>query len=97
MADHNADSIAVQVAYARPERQLVLDVQVPAGTTAREAVRLSAIASHFPDIDPEEAPLGIYGRAVEGSEPLRPGDRVEIYRPLEIDPREARRQRARLR
>ncbi|QIT55218.1 RnfH family protein [Aquisalimonas sp. 2447] len=97
MADHSAESILIQVAYARPERQLVVDVEVPPDTSAREAVRHSGMAREFPEIDPEEAPLGVYGRAVEGDHVLRAGDRVEIYRPLEIDPREARRQRARLR
>ena len=97
MANHSADPIPIQVAYARPERQLIVDLEVPAGTSAREAVRRSGMAQEFPEIDPEAAPLGVYGRAVDGDQVLRAGDRVEIYRPLEIDPREARRQRARLR
>lgn len=97
MADHGADPMRIQVAYARPERQLVLDLEVPPDTSARDAVRRSGMAREFPEIDPEAAPLGVYGRTVDGDEVLRAGDRVEIYRPLEIDPREARRQRARLR
>ncbi|SEO55264.1 RnfH family protein [Aquisalimonas asiatica] len=88
------DSIAIQVAYARPERQCVLDLSVPAGTTAREAVQASGITDLFGEIDARSAPIGIYGRAVEDAQPLREGDRVEIYRPLVIDPKEARRQRA---
>ncbi len=97
MADLSADPILVQVAYARPERQRIVDLAVAPGTSVREAVRRSGMAGEFPEIDPESAPLGVYGRAVDGEEILRAGDRVEIYRPLEIDPREARRQRARLR
>ena len=97
MADLSTDPILVQVAYARPERQRIVDLAVAPGTSVREAVRCSGMAREFPEIDPESAPLGVYGRAVDGEETLRAGDRVEIYRPLEIDPREARRQRARLR
>ncbi|MFV8833688.1 RnfH family protein [Aquisalimonas sp.] len=96
MAAAADDSIAVQVAYARPERQCVLDLSVPAGTTAREAVQVSGISEVFGEIDARTSPIGIYGRAVEDEHPLRAGDRVEVYRPLVIDPKEARRQRARI-
>ncbi|MFO7858504.1 MAG: RnfH family protein [Ectothiorhodospiraceae bacterium] len=89
------DWLSIQVAYARPERQEVRSLEVPVGTTAREAVRQAGLESVFPEIDPNAAPLGIYGRHVQDDQPLRSGDRVEINRPLEIDPREARRQRAR--
>lgn len=96
MAAAADEAITVQVAYARPERQCVLDLTVEAGTTARQAVRASGITDVFTEIDPEAAPIGIYGRAVDDEHPLREGDRVEIYRPLTLDPKEARRQRARL-
>ena len=89
------ERLRIQVAYARPERQEVRSLELPAGTTARSAVRQAGLESVFPEIDPDNAPLGIYGRHVQDDQPLRSGDRVEIYRPLEIDPREARRQRAR--
>ena len=97
MADRSAEVVAVQVAYARRDRQLVVDLEVPVGTRARDAVRRSGIVDAFPEIDPETAPIGVFGRAVDDDRVLAPGDRVEIYRPLEVDPREARRQRARLR
>ncbi|MDN3518352.1 RnfH family protein [Aquisalimonas lutea] len=87
--------IRIQVACARPEKQRIRSLELPAGTTAREAVQRSGLAAEFPEIDPDRAPLGIYGRHVEDGHVLRDGDRVEVYRPLVIDPREARRQRAR--
>lgn len=90
------DTIAVQVGYATPERQCVLDLSVPKGTTARQAVHASGIDAMFSGIDAETAPIGIYGRAVDDEHFLQEGDRVEIYRPLIIDPKEARRQRARI-
>lgn len=95
MGAETADTIKVEVACARPERQRVLPVTVPAGTGARAAVHLSGIAADFPEIDAASAPIGIFGVAVADDHVLRPGDRVEIYRPLRMDPREARRLRAR--
>jgi hypothetical protein len=92
MAD--AEAITVEVAYALPQQQMLLEVQVPAGTTAREAVRRSGIAASFPDLDVEGADLGIFGKVVKGDQVLRGGDRVEIYRPLIADPKEVRRLRA---
>ena len=91
--------ITVEVAYARPDRQEIIPVQVPEGTTAYEAVALSGIQTHFPEIDPESQSMGIFGKVLR--EPrhhsLREGDRVEIYRPLRIDPKQARANRARTR
>ncbi len=90
----------VEVAFALPHRQVLLPLSVARGTTAREAVRLSGIARHFPgeplaERDFAGADLGIFGQAVDGDTPLADGDRVEIYRPLLVDPREARQRRAR--
>jgi uncharacterized protein len=93
MADADAD-IMVEVAYALPERQAILRLQVPSGTTAREAVQRSAISTQFPDAAVERCPLGIFGKAVPDGQVLEAGDRVEIYRPLIADPKEARRARA---
>lgn len=88
------DIIHVEVAYARPERQLVIAVEVPRGTTAIEAVRLSGIEQEFPEIAPGSQRLGVFGKLCKNDRPLNPGDRVEIYRPLVVDPREARRELA---
>lgn len=85
----------VEVAYARPDRQRLVTVELAAGATARDAVRASGLVEEFPEIDVERAPLGVFGRACPGDTVLRAGDRVEIYRPLVIDPKEARRRRAR--
>jgi len=90
------DSIAIEVAFATPEKQLIVALDVPAGTNAVEAVRLSGIAREFPDEDIAAAPLGIFGRKLAEPEKteLATGDRVEIYRPLLIDPKQARLNRA---
>ena len=90
----NAEPIHVEVAYARPERQVVLKLEVPKGTTAIEAVRQSGILSIFPEIDLEKQDLGIFGKLVRKDTELREGDRVDIYRSLIADPKEVRRKRA---
>lgn len=86
--------IRVEVAYARPERQRVLALDVTVGTTAIEAVRLSGIEEHFPEIDLAGSRLGVFGRLCKPDRVLLAGDRVEIYRPLKADPKTARRARA---
>ena len=88
------DRILVEVVHARPERQLVVAVELPVGASAADAVRASGIAAQFPGLDVEHAPLGIYGRRVDRDHRLAPGDRVEIYRPLAADPKEVRRRLA---
>ncbi len=90
----SADNIRVEVAYARPGAQTILEIEVPAGATAAEAVVASGILAHFPEIDLLQARLGLFSRPVAHDEPLRDGDRVEIYRPLQADPKQVRRQRA---
>lgn len=86
-----ASEIDIEVAYARPDEQVVLALRVPAGTTAREAIERSGILTQFPEIRLTDNPVGVYGRVVDPGRALENGDRVEIYRPLEVDPREARR------
>jgi uncharacterized protein len=88
------ETLEVEVAYARPERQLIIKLEVPVGTTAIEAVRLSGIEEQFPDIDLASQRLGVFGKLCKNDRPLNPGDRVEIYRPLQVDPRAARRELA---
>ena len=89
--------ITVEVAYALPERQRILSLQVPAGTTMLDAAARSGIAGLFEGLDLASAKMGIFGKAV--ADPRRhvlaDGDRVEIYRPLTADPKEARKARAR--
>jgi uncharacterized protein len=85
----------VEVVYALPGRQRVVRLPLRAGMTANEAVRAAALEREFPELGRSTPTLGIYGRRVEGTQRLCDGDRVEIYRPLRHDPREARRQAAR--
>ncbi|MGO1750621.1 MAG: RnfH family protein [Marinobacter sp.] len=86
----------VEVAYARPDKQEIVSVRVPEGATAVEAVKLSGIAAIFPEIDAESIDMGIFGKAIKrpADHELREGDRVELYRPLQIDPKQARLNRA---
>ena len=89
MADQN--ELQVEVAYALPEKQSLLVVTVAAGTTAREVVLRSGLEKEFPELDLQRCPLGVFGKVVPDAHVLAAGDRVEIYRPLVKDPREARR------
>lgn len=86
----------VEVAYARPDKQEIVPVTVPEGTTALEAVKLSGITDIFPEVDPGSNDMGIFGKVIKdpAAHELRDGDRVELYRPLKIDPKQARLNRA---
>jgi putative ubiquitin-RnfH superfamily antitoxin RatB of RatAB toxin-antitoxin module len=88
------DKIKVEVAYATPEKQLIVALEVAPGTTARQAVLASGIAAQFPGLDAATVKLGIFGKAVADDALLRAQDRVELYRPLLADPKEVRRRRA---
>ena len=92
MAD--VDIIDVEVAYAEADKQVIVSLQVPVGTSAGEAVRRSGLAEQFPGMDSNTAAIGVFGIPVSPCAPLAQGDRVEIYRPLQVDPKEARRKRA---
>lgn len=94
-ADSDRATIPVEVAYATPVRQAVLQVVVPIGCTVAEAIEESGIRSQFPDIRIDPDAVGVFGRKVPLAHVLRAGDRVEIYRPLVADPKETRRRRAR--
>lgn len=84
----------IEIAYATPERQVILEREIAAGSKAREAVKLSGIDQHFPEIDLQACEIGVFGKAVADDYELIDGDRIEIYRPLIADPKEVRRQRA---
>lgn len=90
----SAESIRVEVAYARPDEQVILSLEVAAGTTAEQAVRVSGLLDRFPEIDLDQNKLGVFGRLVKSDTELHARDRVEVYRPLIADPKEVRRQRA---
>ncbi|MBE0486128.1 RnfH family protein [Marinobacter sp.] len=86
----------VEIAYARPDKQKIVPVQVPEGATALEAATLSGIVDVFPEIDLATIDMGVFGKVVKNpaAHELREGDRVELYRPLKIDPKQARLNRA---
>lgn len=89
-----ADSIHIEVAYARPERQEVVHLTLPAGSTIRQAIEASGLLQNHADIDLAKAKVGIYSKLARPDTVLREKDRVEIYRPLIADPKEVRKQRA---
>ena len=84
----------VEVAFARPDQQLIVKVPAHKGITLREAIDRSGILQHFPEIDLAVNKVGIFGKAATLDTVLQSGDRVEIYRPLIADPKESRRKRA---
>ncbi|VVO09349.1 RnfH family protein [Pseudomonas fluorescens] len=88
--------IEVEVVYAAVDRQVLLKVAVPAGTTLRAALLRSGVGAEFPELDLANCPLGIFGKVVvdPDSRAVQTGDRIEIYRPLLADPKEVRRLRA---
>jgi uncharacterized protein len=86
--------IMVEVAYALPNQQLIIPVQVAPEATAEEAIQKSGILAKFPEIDLNVNQIGVFSKLIRLDTPLRNLDRVEIYRPLIADPKEARKQRA---
>ncbi|WFF40955.1 RnfH family protein [Salinicola endophyticus] len=89
----------VEVAYATPECQRIVTLVWAPGLTARAAVIRANLTAHFAELDDAwlaSAPLGIFGERLEAPEQreLLPGERVEVYRPLQLDPKQARRERA---
>lgn len=89
-------TIVVEVAYALADKQKLMRLSLPYGTTVRQAAEQSGMSAHFPGLDLSTSPLGIFGKAVAKPEErvLEEGERVEIYRPLIADPKEVRKQRA---
>jgi putative ubiquitin-RnfH superfamily antitoxin RatB of RatAB toxin-antitoxin module len=83
-----------EVAYARRDRQFVSVVELNEGATAADALRASGLLDNCAEIDAATATYGVFGHVVPADHPLQDGDRVEIYRPLQVDPRAARRVRA---
>lgn len=86
--------IDVEVVFTTSERQVLLAMQVAGGATVADVIGQSRIDLEFPGIPVEEFEVGVWGRVVATDHVVRDGDRIEIYRPLRIDPREARRQLA---
>ncbi len=88
-----AEQINVEVIYALPEQVHRVALKVTAGTTLMRAIQESGLLQRCPEIDLTMNKVGIFGRLRDLDALLKEGDRVEIYRPLRADPKEARRQR----
>ncbi|MBI3776601.1 MAG: RnfH family protein [Gammaproteobacteria bacterium] len=88
--------ISVEVAYARLDMQRIYSLELPSTATVREAIERCDVLREFPEIDLNRNKVGIFGKVTKLDSVLRAGDRVEIYRPLVADPKQARKQRAAL-
>ena len=88
-----AATIGIEVAYADPQVQILRKVEIAANSTVADALAASGIAADLP-AGFAPAALGIFGRVVDAGTRLRDGDRIELYRPLQADPKESRRRRA---
>lgn len=86
--------ISIEVAYATPEKQALLEVVIELGTTVEQAILASGMLKRFPNIQLETSKVGIWNRTCKLSDVPKKGDRIEIYRPLIADPKEVRRRRA---
>ncbi len=86
--------IGVELVYALPEHQTLLSFMVPQGTTVEQAISLSGIQEHYPELDLSTLKTGLFGKVTPRTQVLREKDRIELYRPLLADPKEVRKQRA---
>lgn len=86
--------ITIEVVYGLPDKQVLLSINVEEGLTVEQAILASGIEQHFPEIDLLILKVGIWNRTCKLTDVPKDGDRIEIYRPLIADPKEARRRRA---
>ena len=86
--------IDVEVAYATPEQQMIVALKMPEGATVEQTIKASGLLNRFPEIAWADIKVGIFGSICKLDQSVRQADRVEIYRSLSHDPKEARRQRA---
>lgn len=86
-----SDVVVVEIVLALPEVESIIAVTLDSGATASDALEQSGIYKRFSDLGLHDLPIGIWGRVVDRDYVLKTGDRIELYRPLQIDPREARR------
>lgn len=94
MRGDERNAARVEIVFAEPAKQILRPMKIEVGTTARQALELSGLRDEFPQVDFGGVEFGIWGQRVPESQALRDGDRLEIYRPLAMDPREARRRLA---
>jgi hypothetical protein len=92
-----SELMVVEVAYATPARQVVIALEVDLATTVAAAIYQSGILQEFPEIDLTANAVGVFGNHARLEDQLQPGDRVEIYRVLQIAPKQARQRWARRR
>ena len=85
----------VELAYVDSAREILLGLEVRPGSTVLECVECSGLFRLVPELRDAEIGFAVFGRRVEPADPVSMGDRIEVLRPLEIDPKEARRLRAR--
>ena len=83
----------IGIAYAEPDQQVWIKLEIPQGSTLLEAVHRSGILNRFPQLDLKQQKVGIFGKLVKLDTPLREGDRVEIYRPITVDPAKVKRRK----
>ncbi|PHS30787.1 MAG: RnfH family protein [Methylophaga sp.] len=88
------ESINIEIAYALPEEQVILSLEVPDDCTVEDAIKRSGVLDTYPQIDLSTDKVGIFGKMCKLTAGLRNKDRVEIYRKLIADPKESRRQKA---
>jgi putative ubiquitin-RnfH superfamily antitoxin RatB of RatAB toxin-antitoxin module len=86
--------ISIEVAFAMPEKQWLRALKIASSKSAGAAIDECGVREAFPEFDFDACAIGIWGREIDRSALLRDGDRIEVYRALELDPREARRQLA---
>ncbi len=96
MANPTIVMFQIEVAYALSDVQIIKKIDVSEGCTVKDALVFSEILNQFPEIDLATSKLGIFGKFVPLSALVQSNDRIEIYRPLIIDPKDARRQRAKI-
>jgi len=92
--DQNDEKITIELIYALPQKQQLFEIQVESKTTVSEAIEISGILQQYLEIDLVNNKVGIFGKACQLTDSLCDGDRIEIYRPLIADPKEARKKRA---
>ena len=88
------ENLTIEVVFALPNRQRLVEITLDAGATVADAIAASGLDAEFQDVSFADCEAGVWGKPVDRTHLLRDQDRVEIYRPLEMDPREARRQLA---
>lgn len=88
------ENLRIEVIYALPHEQLLLETEVPANASVRDGILASGVLERYPELDIDSLAVGIFGKLTKLDASLRERDRIEIYRPLIADPKAVRKQRA---